>query len=82
MFWVQVDHFATIVIATFIIHLLEEAEAYSKRKLMEAKIKTTKQNYVAGSVRKTRHFSSKKVIVASNCQQSNENFKQEFTPKL
>jgi hypothetical protein len=53
MFWVQVDHFATVVAAdTFIIHLLEEAEADCKRKLMEAKIKTTKQNYVAGSVRK------------------------------
>jgi hypothetical protein len=53
MFWVQVDHFATVVAAaTFIIHLLEEAEADCKRKLIEAKIKTTKQNYVAGSVRK------------------------------
>jgi len=53
MFWVQVDHFATVVAAaTFIIHLLEEVEADCKRKLMEAKIKTTKQNYVAGSVRK------------------------------
>jgi hypothetical protein len=53
MFWVQVDHFATVVAAaTFIIHLLEEVEADCKRKLIEAKIKTTKQNYVAGSVRK------------------------------
>jgi hypothetical protein len=53
MFWVQVDHFATVVAAaTFIIHLLEEAEAECKRKLMEEKIKTTKQNYVVGSVRK------------------------------
>jgi len=40
------------------------------------------KDYIVGCVRKTRYFSSKKVIVASKCQQSNENFKQEFTPKL
>jgi hypothetical protein len=41
----------------------------------KAKFKTTKQDYVAGFVRKTRHFSSREVIVVSN-------FKQEFTTKL
>jgi hypothetical protein len=41
----------------------------------KAKFKTTKQDYVAGYVRKTRHFSSRKVIVVGN-------FKQEFAAKL
>jgi hypothetical protein len=41
----------------------------------KAKFKTTKQDYVAGFVRKTRHFSSREVIVAGS-------FKQEFIAKL
>ena len=83
MFWVQIDYFVIVVTAaTFVIHSFEEANADCKRKLIEgfgkseAKIKITKQDYVAGSVRKTRHFSNRKVIVAGNSQQPNENFKQ------
>jgi hypothetical protein len=75
MFWVQVNHFViVIVVASFIIHSLEEAEANYKRELIEdfgklkAKFKTIKQDYVVGSVRKTRYFSSREVIVAGNCQ--------------
>jgi len=61
MFWVQIDHFMIIVVVTsFIIHSLEEAEANYKRKLMEdfgklkAKFKTIKQDYVVGYVRKKK----------------------------
>ena len=75
MFWVQVNHFViVIVVASFIIHSLEEAEANYKRELIEdfgklkAKFKTIKQDYVVGSVRKTRYFPSREVIVAGNCQ--------------
>jgi hypothetical protein len=75
MFWVQVNHFViVIVVASFIIHSLKEAEANYKRELIEdfgklkAKFKTIKQDYVVGSVRKTRYFSSREVIVAGNCQ--------------
>jgi hypothetical protein len=75
MFWVQVNHFViVIVVASFIIHSLEEAEANYKRELIEdfgklkAKFKTIKQDYVVGFVRKTRYFSSREVIVAGNCQ--------------
>jgi len=83
MFWAQIDYFVIVVTAvTFVIHSFEEDDTDCKRKLIEdfgkseAKIKTTKQDYVGGSVRKTRHFSNRKVIVAGNCQQLNENFKQ------
>ncbi|KAJ6949576.1 hypothetical protein NC651_003534 [Populus alba x Populus x berolinensis] len=80
MFWVQVDHFVIIVIvASFVIHSLEKAEANYKRKLMEdfgklkAKFKTIKQVYIVGSVRKTRHFSSREVIVAKEDKGQQEN---------
>ncbi|KAL9377365.1 hypothetical protein Peur_028700 [Populus x canadensis] len=89
MFWVQNDYFVIVVTTTTfvihsfkeVIHSFKEADADCKRKLIEdfgkseAKIKTTKQDYVAGSIRKTRYFSKRKVIVAGNCQQPNENFK-------
>jgi len=51
-----------VVVASFIIHSLEEAEANYKRKLMEdfgklkAKFKTIKQDYVVGYVRKKKIF--------------------------
>ncbi|KAJ6293719.1 hypothetical protein OIU76_021892 [Salix suchowensis] len=60
-----------VAAATFVIHSLEEAEADYRRKLREdfgksqEKIKTTKRDSGAGSVRGvTRHFSSREVIVA------------------
>lgn len=76
-----------VAAATFVIHSLEEAEADYRRKLREdfgksqEKIKTTKRDSGAGSVRGvTRHFSSREVIVAGNCQQSKGNYKQGLLP--
>lgn len=67
----QDGEFATAVAAAaFVIHSLEEAEADHRRKLRgdfgksKEKIKTTKQDSSAGSVRVTRHFSSREVTVA------------------
>lgn len=85
----QDGEFATAVAAAaFVIHSHEEAEADYRRKLRgdfgksKEKIKTTKQDSSASSVRVKRHFSSREVIVAGNCQRSKENSKQEFTARL
>ncbi|XP_011013144.1 PREDICTED: remorin [Populus euphratica] len=66
----QDGEFATAVAAAaFVINSLEEAEDY-RRKLRgdfgksKEKIKTRKQDSSAGSVRATRHFSSREMIVA------------------
>ncbi|KAI9381073.1 hypothetical protein POPTR_015G049700v4 [Populus trichocarpa] len=67
----QDGEFATAVAAAaFVIHSHEEAEADYRRKLRgdfgksKEKIKTTKQDSSAGSVRVKRHFSSREVVVA------------------